>query len=78
MNKETIDYYNNNAVKFATGTINVDMSTIQNKFLAYLKEGGRILDLGCGAGRDTKYFLSQGYDVEAVDGSEELCKMASE
>ena len=78
MNNETIDYYNNNAVKFATGTINVDMSTIQNKFLSYLKNEGRILDLGCGAGRDTKYFMSKGYSVEAVDGSEELCKMASE
>ena len=29
------------------------------------------------SGRDTKYFLEQGYQVEAIDGSEELCKVAS-
>jgi SAM-dependent methyltransferase len=35
------------------------------------------LDFGCGSGRDAKYFLDQGYTVEASDGSEELCKLAS-
>ena len=37
-----------------------------------------ILDFGCGSGRDTKYFISQGYQVDAVDGSIELCRLASE
>ena len=37
-----------------------------------------ILDFGCGAGRDTKYFLSRGYQVDAIDGSEQLCRIASE
>ena len=33
-----------------------------------------ILDFGCGSGRDTKYFLEQGFQVTAIDGSAELCK----
>lgn len=37
-----------------------------------------ILDFGCGSGRDTKYFLEHGFKVDAIDGSEELCKVASE
>lgn len=36
-----------------------------------------ILDLGCGSGRDAKAFLDLGYRVEASDGSEELCRLAS-
>ena len=32
----------------------------------------------CGSGRDTKYFLEQGCKVTAIDGSQELCKLASE
>ena len=40
--------------------------------------GGKILDFGCSSGRDTKYFLSKGYNVDAIDGSEKLCKIASE
>ena len=43
-----------------------------------LEKGSYILDFGCGSGRDTKYFLEQGYYVEATDGSVELCKRASQ
>ena len=43
-----------------------------------LPEGGTFLDLGCGSGRDTKYFLEHGYRVDAIDGSAELCALASE
>ena len=51
---------------------------MQDRFLEKLEKGSYILDFGCGSGRDTKYFLEQGYRVEAVDGSDELCKRASQ
>lgn len=35
-------------------------------------------DFGCGSGRDTAYFLKKGYKVDAIDGSEKLCKIASD
>ena len=78
MNKTqmTLQYYNENASKFSAGTIDAGMEHLQNEFLSYLPEGGTILDLGCGSGRDSKAFLDKGYDVIAVDGSEELCKLA--
>ena len=74
----TLDYYNKNAKKFITGTISVDFGTIQNHFLGKLPPETEILDYGCGSGRDAKYFLEQGYKVTAIDGSTELCKLASE
>ena len=73
----TIDYYNQNAKEFIDGTVSVDFRHIQNMFLELLPERARILDFGCGSGRDTKYFLEQGYMVDAIDGSLELCKAAS-
>lgn len=73
----TIDYYNRNAENFIQGTINVDFTKVQEKFLKYMPNGSRILDFGCGSGRDSKYFLSKGFAVDAVDGSEELCNLAS-
>lgn len=74
---ETIDYYNNNAEAFAAGTIGVDFRETQERFLKKLPEQGRILDFGCGSGRDTKYFRERGFQVDAVDGSAEMCRIAS-
>jgi len=74
----TLNYYNENAEEFTASTINVDFTSVQDKFLNKLSSSSSILDFGCGAGRDTKYFLEKGYMVEAIDGSEELCKLASE
>ena len=79
MNKcNTIQYYNKNAIQFSDTTKDLSFQKNQNRFLNYLKKGDTILDFGCGAGRDTKYFLEQGFQVVAVDGSEELCRLASE
>ena len=75
---QTLSYYNENAKAFTDGTVNVDFSYAQNKFLDKLDKDAYILDFGCGSGRDAKYFLDKGYSMDAVDGSEELCKIASE
>lgn len=72
----TIEYYNNEASSFFESTVSVDFSKIQEQFLKYVKPGGRILDLGCGSGRDSRAFLERGYEVVAVDGSRELAKIA--
>ena len=77
MNDKTLDYYNQNANTFFEGTVSVNFKEVQDKFLEVLP-GKKILDFGCGSGRDTKYFLDNGYDVIAIDGSIELCKKASE
>ena len=74
----TINYYNENAKKFIDGTVSVDFRSIQDTFLELLPENAKILDFGCGSGRDTKYFLEHGCRVVAMDGSLELCKAASE
>ena len=78
MLNKTIDYYNTNAKKFVEGTLNVDFKATQDKFIAKLLKAGYILDFGCGSGRDTKYFLAKNFKVDAIDGSIELCKIASE
>ena len=74
----TLGYYNKNSVDFVDSTRDVDFREIQDKFLGLIAPKSLILDFGCGSGRDTKYFLSKGYIVEAWDGSIELCKAASE
>ena len=75
---DTLEYYNEHAKAFADSTANLEFTEFQDKFLSYIKPGARVLDFGCGSGRDTKYFLNKGYQVDAIDGSSELVKMASE
>ncbi len=75
---DTILFYNKHAADFVRKTVNVEFTGVQDRFLKYITDHGIILDFGCGSGRDTKYFLDKGYTVTAVDGSEELCRLAEE
>ena len=74
----TINYYNQNAESFIANTQNADMHPTQERFLRLLDANTSILDFGCGSSRDAKYFLEKGYQVTAIDGSAELCRLASE
>ena len=77
MNK-TVQYYNNNAKDYFDSTVHADMSDHYKHFLKYLKAGAYILDLGCGSGRDSRYFIEHGYKVKAVDGSKVMCLHATQ
>ncbi|ABP65678.1 Methyltransferase type 11 [Caldicellulosiruptor saccharolyticus DSM 8903] len=74
----TIRYYDENAIEFFENTKNADMKELYELFLKYLPKGSKILDLGCGSGRDTKYFLQNGYDTVAIDGSLEMVKLSTQ
>ena len=73
---ETLDYYEKNANEFIENTRNVNMHVIQDRFLDLLPSNCIILDFGCGSGRDTKYFVENGIQVEAVDGAKRICEYA--
>lgn len=49
----TLTYYNQNALAFISHTQTVNFQDTQERFLSCLPPGSRILDFGCGSGRDT-------------------------
>lgn len=73
----TNQYYNENAQSFFDTTVNVDVQKLYDRFLPRINHQGKILDAGCGSGRDSKNFLSLGYQVEAFDANEALVELAS-
>ena len=73
---DTLEYYDDRGNEFFSSTIDADMSMAWKRFRFFLKNG-KILDFGCGSGRDSRYFLSQGFDVDATDGSGAMCRLAS-
>lgn len=75
---QTEDYYNNNAEEFIERTFNINVSDTLAQFIQNLTPGAKVLDVGCGSGRDTLTLKSLGYEVTAFDASEELVKLGSQ
>jgi SAM-dependent methyltransferase len=69
-------YYDRQAADFATQTADLDLGPLYYRFLRHVRPGGRILDAGCGPGRDVLAFAERGYDVVAFDASEEMVRLA--
>ncbi len=72
----SIGYYDANADQFFADTAFVDMSAVHARFVAALPPGGRVLDAGCGSGRDALAFRKRGFEVTAFDGSPRMVEMA--
>jgi len=78
----TAEFYSNNAKAYYDETLNNDVNHVCDLFLSnfsYATSGKQhILDLGCGAGRDSKVFLDAGFTVTALEASKELALLAEE
>jgi SAM-dependent methyltransferase len=76
--KMSIEFYNQNATEFYNNTVSADMTEAYKEFLQHIKPSSKILDAGCGSGRDTAFFLNQGFTVTSIDASGEMVRMSSE
>jgi SAM-dependent methyltransferase len=78
ISKVTIEHYDDSADSFWTGTADHDVSQNYAALLDHLEGVApyRILDLGCGPGRDLKYFRSLGHEPVGLDGSRRFVDMA--
>ena len=73
---DTIGFYAREVAAYTTR--GVDASPCLKAFLAALTPGGRILELGCGAGQDSEAMLARGFDVHPTDGTPEMARAAAE
>jgi SAM-dependent methyltransferase len=74
----TLAHYEANAARFWEGTHDHDVSQNTAAMLRNL-EGApplRILDLGCGPGRDLVTFRALGYEAVGLEGCPAFCEMA--
>lgn len=73
---DNIPLYDKYARVYAENT-NLKLLQFQlNKFISMLKKKAKILDVGCGCGRDAEYFKSEGFSVIGIDLSEGMLNEA--
>jgi len=76
----TLGHYNQHADSFWEGTRDHDVSQNRDALLEQLHGQGpfRILDFGCGPGRDLKIFRDMGHEAIGLEGAERFVQLARE
>ena len=72
----SIEFYEQNAEDFFRRSVDADMARGHEEFTALLKPGARVLDAGCGSGRDALAFSRAGFQVTAMEASPNLAALA--
>jgi 2-polyprenyl-3-methyl-5-hydroxy-6-metoxy-1,4-benzoquinol methylase len=72
----SVEFYEQNAEDFFRGSVDADMAHGWRTFAALLKPGARVLDAGCGSGRDALALSRMGFEVTAMEASPRLAELA--
>lgn len=68
--------YDETAVQYQENNAKLQPEVKAKAFLSYLAPNSKILDLGCGPGRDAKFFVERGHKVVGVDISSQMVALA--
>ena len=77
MDQSTLKYYSDNAAQVAERYESV-VSDLSAHFADSFSKGGKILDIGCGSGRDLAVLYRLGYDCYGVDPTPEFVAIAQQ
>ncbi len=72
------DYYETHAADYADNELEPAWHEQRSQFAAKLAQGCRILDLGCGPGHDSHWFIKNGFDVISTDASSAMASEAKQ
>jgi len=77
MDSQTVSYYSQNAKVIADRYESI-VNGLAKHFEDAFPSGSRVLDVGCGSGRDLAYLHSLGRDTYGLDATPELVELAQD
>ena len=69
MDTATLNAYETRAAEFAARYGAADLAPLHRLLLAHLPPAGRLLEIGCGTGREAAFLAEHGFTVIATDAS---------
>ena len=78
MDNSTVKHYTDTASERCRAYEGVDVSAMHELMLRYFARDARLLEIGCGTGRDAAFLVSHGRDVTATDAAEGMVNTARE
>ncbi|HBO4672486.1 bifunctional 2-polyprenyl-6-hydroxyphenol methylase/3-demethylubiquinol 3-O-methyltransferase UbiG [Pseudomonas aeruginosa] len=78
--KNAWDNYNDNSTKYLSDYKKLYFSNVHRQFIRFLPKdtNSKILDIGCGSGRDALALAKRGYKVTAIEPSTRMLQLAKE
>lgn len=71
-----VDYYRRHGRDYFAKTVNADAAAILRCVVEQVPPPARVLDLGCGSGRDLAWLKGRGYTAFGMDTAPELASLA--
>ena len=65
----TLPYYDINSLSLSYRYESADVSELQELLIQTFKKKSKLLEIGCGSGRDASFMVTNNYDVIGIDGS---------
>ncbi|WP_162984564.1 class I SAM-dependent methyltransferase [Poseidonibacter antarcticus] len=72
----TITYYENNSSSLITQYELANVDKVQNLLLKTFSTNSKLLEIGCGSGRDAGFMIQNNYNVIGIDGSKKMIEEA--
>ncbi len=77
MGSDTLDYYNGHAAELTARYETADVADVHARLRRAFPAGARLLEAGCGSGRDAAAMVASGFEVTVTDGSEAMLEQAT-
>ncbi len=71
-----VDYYQYHHTTYHEKTFHIDPSSFLEPLIRHLKPGDKLLDVGCGSGRDLLWLKGHGFNVTGFERSKGLAALA--